>query len=302
MQMFSTLLGLATLSCISTASATATNTLAKPAFTYDQLWNFQIAFWDSFLYPENVKQVKGNESTVFTPETQGRVDITRTFDGDELNREYIYGLFSDPSTVSLVGVPIAYHITQFVGNNNITSATTVVTFNSTTFGVTLPVTIDTWIQYNADGKIASYDATFRWFGYLLDTLLEGVAEKINGTSEKALAYVTDTLAKSICATSTSHCKGENQQYDDSDACYKYLTEKTRFGQPHELGRNTLLCRSIHEHMVQYRPEVHCEHIGPTGGGYCVDDMTYGQTVLQKYFNHSWIPYGYGQDQNIWVAN
>ena len=68
MQMFSTLLGLATLSCISTASATATNTLAKPAFTYDQLWNFQIAFWDSFLYPENVKQVKGNESTVFTPE------------------------------------------------------------------------------------------------------------------------------------------------------------------------------------------------------------------------------------------
>jgi hypothetical protein len=55
-------------------------------------------------------------------------------------------------------------------------------------------------------------------------------------------------------------------------------------------------------MVQYRPDVHCAHIGPTGGGYCVDDMTYGQTVLEKYFNDSWIPYGYGLSQDVWLKN
>lgn len=175
-------------------------------------------------------------------------------------------------------------------------------FNSTTFGAILPVTIETWIEFNSEGKIASYDATFRWFGYLLDSMLQGVADKLNGTSEEAVAYVTSILAKSICASSSKYCKGENQQYEDGDACYEFLTKKTRFGQPHELGRNTLLCRSVHEHMVQYRPEVHCSHIGPTGGEYCVDDMTYGETVLEKYYAHSWIPYGYGQEQNIWLAN
>lgn len=76
-------------------------------------------------------------------QVQGRVDITRTFDGRELNNEYIFGLFSDPDHLSLVGVPIAYSITQFTANDDIASATTVVTFNSTSFNIIIPVTIDT---------------------------------------------------------------------------------------------------------------------------------------------------------------
>jgi hypothetical protein len=236
-------------------------------------------------------------------QVQGRVDITRTFDGDELNREYIFGLFADPDHVSLVGVPIAYNITQFTANDNIASATTVVTFNASTFGVLIPVTIDTWIEFNPDGKIAQYDAVFRWFDYLLDFLLQGVATKINATSpDLAVSYVSDVLAKTICATHEQHCTGSNQQYTDTAACYDFLTKTTRFGKGYELGRNTLLCREVHEHMVQYRPDVHCPHIGPSGGGYCVDDMNYSQTVLQRYFNDSWIAFGYGNDQNIWLAN
>ena len=234
---------------------------------------------------------------------QGRVDITRTFDGDELNREYIFGLFGDPTHVSLVGVPIAYSITQFTANDNIASATTVVTFNATTFGVLVPVTIDTWIEFNADGKITQYDATFRWFDYLLDFLVEGVATKINATSpDQAVAYVSDILAKTICTTHDKYCTGSDQQYSDNAACYAFLTKSIRFGKSYELGRNTLLCREVHEHMVQYRPDVHCPHIGPTGGGYCVDDMNYEQTVLQKYFDDSWIPFGYGLDQDVWLKS
>jgi hypothetical protein len=236
-------------------------------------------------------------------QVQGRVDITRTFDGDELNREYIFGLFADPAHVSLVGVPISYSITQFTANDNIASATTVVTFNATTFGVLVPVTIDTWIEFNADGKITQYDATFRWFEYLLDFLVEGVATKINATSpDQAVAYVSDILAKTICATHDKYCTGSDQQYSDNNACYDFLTKSICFGKSYELGRNTLLCREVHEHMVQFHPDVHCPHIGPTGGGYCVDDMTYGQTVLQKYFDDSWVPFGYGSDQNVWLKS
>lgn len=37
-------------------------------------------------------------------QVEGRVDVTRTFDGGELNAEYIFGLFSEPDHVSLYRV------------------------------------------------------------------------------------------------------------------------------------------------------------------------------------------------------
>ncbi|KAJ5622911.1 hypothetical protein N7490_011516 [Penicillium lividum] len=274
---------------------------SKSTFTYNQLWNLEKNFWDAFLYPANQLQIQGNASTIFASDVQGRVDITRTFDGDELNREYIFGLFANASAISLVGIPISYNITQFAANDNIVSATTVVTFNATTFGVVIPVTIDTWIKFNKDGKIVQYDAVFRWFEYLVDFLLDATATKYNTTADGAVSIVTKVLAADICNTHDTYCTGDNQQYPvNGTSCYDYLTQKIRFGKSYELGRNTLLCREVHDHMVQYRPDVHCMHIGPTGGGYCVDDRSYQQTVLQRYFNESWIPFGYGRSQDIWL--
>jgi hypothetical protein len=166
-------------------------------------------------------------------------------------------------------------------------------FNATTFGALVPVTIDTFIAWNAEGQIWQYDATFRWFGFLLDTLIATAGSSINATtSDQAKAFVASTLAFSICQTHQTYCNGTNQQYSNSAKCFYFLTQSIRFGQPHELGGNTLLCRSVHEQMVQYRPSVHCPHIGPSGGGMCVDDQTYAEKVLQKYFtNTPFIPLG-----------
>ena len=51
--------------------ATSQDTLApppptKPRYTFDDLWKLEKKFWDNFLYPANLKQTQGNESTVFT--------------------------------------------------------------------------------------------------------------------------------------------------------------------------------------------------------------------------------------------
>lgn len=60
-----------------------------------------------------------------------------------------------------------------------------------------------------------------------------------------------------------------------------------------LGRDTLLCRMVHQNMVPYRPEVHCPHIGVTGGGYCTDNTDYAFTVNNDYFTNSpYVPYGH----------
>ncbi|KAJ5462458.1 hypothetical protein N7530_010663 [Penicillium desertorum] len=259
----------------------------KPKFTFDELWELEVKFWDNFLYPANLKEAQTINSTFFTPDVQGRVDITRNFDGAEMNTEYLFGLFTDPTHVNLVGVPVSYEIVEFAANDNIASASTIIMFNSTTFGTSLPVTIDTFIAWNTQGQIWQYDATFRWFGFLLDTIISTAGSRTNATTpDKAKALVANLLASSLCQTHQTYCNGTNQQYSSPAECFDFLTQSVRFGQAYELGRNTLLCRSVHEQMIQYRPSVHCPHIGPSGGNMCVDDQGYAEKVLQKYFTNT----------------
>ncbi|KAH6983753.1 hypothetical protein EDB80DRAFT_823981 [Ilyonectria destructans] len=232
-----------------------------PKFTYNELWELESKFWDNFLYPANLKQAKTINSTFFAENVQGRVDITRNFLGRELNTEYLFGLFTDPNSVSLLSLPVPYEITEFTANDYIAAATTVVMFNSSLFEMVVPVTIDTFIAWNERREILQYDATFRWFGFLLDLLIAAAARKLGAPSP-------------------------SKQYGDNAECMNFLTGSIRFGQDYELGRNTLLCRSVHQQMVPYRPEVHCPHIGPAGGGMCVDDQTYEEKALEKLFTNA----------------
>jgi hypothetical protein len=219
---------------------------------------------------------------------QGRVDITRTFDGAELNTEYVFGLFSDPSLVGFVGIPVAYEIRQFAASENIVSASTIVTYNDTTFGIQFPVTIDTFMTWDTTTKqITQYDATFKWFGFLLDTLITEAALWINATShDQAIEFLAKTYATSLCDRHANYCHDKNQQYTDSTSCHDFVTKQIRFGQAFELGGNTLLCRMVHVGMIKFRPDVHCSHIGPSGGGMCVDNLSYMDVVTRKYFTNS----------------
>ncbi|KAF2014028.1 hypothetical protein BU24DRAFT_425032 [Aaosphaeria arxii CBS 175.79] len=152
--------------------------------------------------------------------------------------------------------------------------------------MTAPVVIDTWITWNEAGEITQYDAVFRWFGHLLQTLLGSVDQDPMAAAKKA----AQTLATSVCNAHTSHCNGTNSQYASQDECMRFLTEEIRMGQSFELGRNTLLCRNMHEIMLKYRPDVHCPHVGRSGGGMCDDNTSYFKRVQEKYYTISpWIP-------------
>ena len=68
--------------------------------------------------------VNSFKSSLLAEDVQGRVDITRTFDGRELNTEYLFGLFANLATsagFSLLGVP---ETTHFAASQNIASAST----------------------------------------------------------------------------------------------------------------------------------------------------------------------------------
>ena len=234
------------------------------------------------------------------------MDITRTFDGPELNTEYLFGLFAqlalNPNATTLLGVPLNYTIVHFTANQNIVSAATIINFEFASLGVTLPIEVDTWTVFNANGQLLEYDATFRWFQYLLDTLVVAVMKAGNFASvTQVIEYLTSALSQGICQVHQSYCNGTNQQYASYSACYDFLTTEVRFGEAYELGMNTILCRTIHENMVPFRPSVHCPHIGPTGGGYCTDDLTYLGVVTEPYFtNQPMVPCGY-QNSNATIA-
>lgn len=263
-------------------------------------------FWTRFKYPNNVKEAESVNSTIFSEDVschpipptslaitdsiekvQGRVSDTRNFEGRELNTEYIFGLFIPSNSVSVIGRPGDYEIIQFVGSHNIAAATTRVQFEFPSFGnLSLPVVIDTWLTWNEKDEITQYDVVFRWFGYLLKTLLENGS----GTAEENMKSAVVGMADSICESHTKYCNGTNAQYESRDECYKFLTQDIRVGSSYELGMNTLLCRNVHEVMLKYRPDVHCSHVGKEGGGMCDDTISYQTKAEEDYFKNSpWIP-------------
>ena len=232
-----------------------------PSFTPSELYALQTRLWDNFLFPADVAQAESINSTLLAENCQGRIDITRTFDGRELNTEYLFGLFAtlaaNPNQLSLIGVPLTYEIIHFSAQEYISSAATRFTFNLTSVGLVIPVEIDTWIAWNGNGEIEQYDVTFKYWSWLMDYVITTIAPRIGANSSaQAIQILTGALANSICSTEEQFCTGENKQYDSKDACMAFLTQNVRFGQPFEMGQNTIGCRSIHQNMVPYRPAVH----------------------------------------------
>jgi hypothetical protein len=129
------------------------------------------------------------------------------------------------------------------------------------------------------------------FGWLLDTLLDAAGRLNFNTTDpaKTQTRLGGPLAETICQTHEDYCVGANVQYSNKAQYVDFLANKSRFGKAYKLGRNTLLCREVHEHMLRHQPEVHCPHIGPTGGDYYVDDKTYADVVTEMYFREPYIP-------------
>lgn len=110
------------------SSKVAVNGSKQPIFSFDELYTFQKWFLDNFTYPADAVQARSIRSTLLAENVQGRIDITRTFEGRELNTEYLFGLFanlvSTPGSVSLLGVPVSYKILHFAASGNVVSALT----------------------------------------------------------------------------------------------------------------------------------------------------------------------------------
>jgi hypothetical protein len=147
----------------------------QPSYTFDELYNLQVNLFDNYLYPADITQAKSINSTLLAEDVQGRLDITRTFDGRELNTEYLFGLFANlaanPNSISLLGIPISYEILHFTANEYITSAATRFMFNFTSLGLIVPIEVDSWNTWNEAGQVTQYDGSFRYWQWTVDHII-----------------------------------------------------------------------------------------------------------------------------------
>ncbi|KAK3060205.1 hypothetical protein LTS18_009079, partial [Coniosporium uncinatum] len=219
------------------ANATEPTPGASPRYTYTELWDLHKAFWDAFIYPNNLAEAAKVNSSIFASNALGRVDVTRTFDGAELNTEYVFGLFADLGETdgfSLLGTPKTYKITKFAANENLVSSSVIIQFDFRIFNRSVPVQIDTWVTFDSNKQVAQYDSTFHLLDWLFAQLYMVAQKQFKTPNVTVTQQVLATdLAFSICKTHDTYCTGAGHnytQYENTKSCMDFLTKDVRFGQ------------------------------------------------------------------------
>lgn len=142
-------------------SNTTNSSFQTPNFTFSELYNLTDRFLQNHMYPLNIAQSLSINSSLLSDDILGRVDATRDYAGRELNTEYLFGLFANialnPNAFTLLGYPLYYTFTRFLGSGNVVSFAAVVEYMLPVTKTTIPQELDFWLTFNEKGEISQYD-------------------------------------------------------------------------------------------------------------------------------------------------
>ncbi|KAE8449581.1 hypothetical protein EG329_007911 [Mollisiaceae sp. DMI_Dod_QoI] len=224
------------------------------------------------VYPNNLPIILNGSSAVppelFSANATGRVSPLGNFTTFEDSIEYFFAL-------ALVPAPPAYsvfssaEVVEFSSGCPEVAAsvayleTRVWTGNASEPGPYLSTLkqVAFW-RFDKNGAVQDYDA---WIPNLNDWnyLAEGKLDITNPAIQAA-------EIQQLCPAIQQRCVGKNQQYPDIPTCINTLSAKP-FGNFDEVWGNNVVCRSVHVILALVNPDTHCPHVGPTGGGKCVDE-------------------------------
>jgi hypothetical protein len=107
-----------------------------PNFTSTQLYNLTNRFLQNHMYPLNIAQSLSINSSLF-------------------------GLFANialnPDAFTLLGYPVNYTFTRFLGSGNVVSFAAVVEYLLPVTKTKVPQELDFWVSFNERGEISQYD-------------------------------------------------------------------------------------------------------------------------------------------------
>ncbi|KXS10925.1 hypothetical protein M427DRAFT_36399 [Gonapodya prolifera JEL478] len=204
-------------------------------------------------------------SNLFHPEVRARVTPLGEFEGRDGVEEYFYGLgagivqnvfkkfLCDPTTgiisahVVLVSdfppLNLNYTHVGYWSFNDTTGTVNSIDLNIINFGITANPS-------SLSESPRSFHTTYVLYCNV------GVGEQFLRSVGTCLKYQNET--NFVGST-------PEQMYAD---CSSFL-HSIDFGTWDAVNQNTTICRYLHSTLTQYRPAVHCAHMGKTGGEKCV---------------------------------
>ncbi|KAK6500162.1 hypothetical protein TWF481_010514 [Arthrobotrys musiformis] len=240
-------------------------------------------------------------ANLFSPNVTGRVQDIGNFTDFRTSIEYFFGLAPVPRAPTYVAFS-AFDLTQFssdcpsVAASTVYFTTAVADPSRPDFGKVLTYLKQSgfW-HFDEQGRVDYYDL---WIPALQDF------SSIINAVDYDQRIVQLLVAKQVCQGAQKVCTGANTQYkksietdlgaviaglkldpllntslisqleltnlnDGELNCFAQLSKKP-FGTFDKLWADSVACRTVHLILAEVDPGVHCPHVGPTGGGKCVD--------------------------------
>ena len=214
------------------------------------------------IYPYNENYIRGAPlPDVLADEIDGLVHPFGYHKGKLGVAEYFYGL--TPNNITFDKMPasiiVGVHMTQFIADIEQKKAATTINYQ-----IALTANPSVVISNATQNGYWRFDDNDKIVEYVLWNPLYSLSSRAGRYDANITKTIHDT-----CSRHERFCLDEHKQYADFDACVAFLTNKT-FGQPDVFTADNVICRNQHATLISLRPEVHCMHVGPTGGGFCQD--------------------------------
>jgi len=222
-----------------------------------------LAVYNMTIYPNtNYIILTGNIPDVLAENVHARVyDFAINLEGPLTTAEYFYGLSPNDYTGqgTLVYVTAGVNVQHFMADGD--EAWTNINYiglNRDT-GVTINGTqIGHW-RFDEHDKIIEVDNIQAYYDILFREMVP----------DSAYPFYMALLLNQTCTREVMNCVGANQQYANYTACVDHILTLP-YGSPLLNSWNSGICRWWHSTLTFLRPDFHCPHVGPTGGGVCVD--------------------------------
>jgi hypothetical protein len=196
----------------------------------------------------------------------GRVSPVGNFSGIEESSEYFFGLgpqAEPPFYIAWTGMDITSFSSECpeVAASKAKITTSIVRPGHPDDGKYISTLVQTafW-RFDENGAVLAYDAVLpqvgKWFGKAYGVDFSDRATQIGAIDQ-------------LCQETMRECTGKNQQFESVEQCI-VSHGQADFGVYDEIWGNNTVCRTIHVILAKLKPEIHCPHIGPSGGGKCVD--------------------------------
>jgi len=219
-----------------------------------------LIFPKPFIIMQNPSLIAG----LFSPNVSGRITPVGAFTDLEGTVEYFYalaagtgGAVADVNFIDLIseGTTVTSRVDIFFNESDISGHKE---YNLTQTG---------FFHFDCEGRIMEYDLAILRLGDYADA----------ATANHSL-YI-----EFVCQAASLYCNVSSPYlaYSNFQSCYQYLSS-IPFGSWNNARSNTVVCRILHSILVPFRPQVHCPHVGPTGGHACVDSA-YGDWYLEGFY-------------------